>query len=527
MAENNTKTSKDISSSVTEDNEEKTTADITRYFNNAPRTIFDDIVAPNQQNYFNSSSETDDNISRFNSLLNNTPNDLFSVDTLIDNDRISDHTMHSDLHRDAWIPSERTRKILRSVATSTVGTTFLERDNLTMPGLALQGDMPDLIKTSVAHFLVEDEEMQRNVLTASDVTQDERGLRKLIQTGCYRAAVNLSGRLISIYAQGYGKINQPSKHTPHSLQLWYTRLSLLTKLKQNELLEKESKPFGDLDKPDMYFTFYPELYGTRPGSMASFAFRLLLAEIPYYYGKPKEALDKLHKLLSIVNEILSNLQANVIGDKIDAKVTNTEQQKDAIVLWSRRKSRILISIINCAVGMKNYILAVDILEELSKSHDWTVEQLQIFRSSIGRIHLFLGDVSTAEILLNNKIMQTTAITVRELVDRGLIAVAKNSFQEAFNYFQTASSMDPTNVMLINNMAVCLLYTGQLKAAVHLYENAVARNPMKSLQEPILLNMCTSYELHTNHCKQTKLHLLRQLNKHKGDAIDVQCLKLGM
>ncbi|KAL2743070.1 hypothetical protein V1477_008559 [Vespula maculifrons] len=531
MAEGNNKMSKDVSS-VSEDTDEKTT-DISRYFNNAPRTIFDDIVAPNEQNYFNTVSDSEDNVSRFNSLLNCTTNDLFSVDTLLDNDRMSDtlldndHMIQSNLHRDAWIPSERTRKILRSIATSTVGTTFLERDNLTMPGLALQGDMPDLIKTAVSHFLGEDEEMQRNVLTASDVTQDERGLRKLIQTGCYRAAINLSGRLISIYAQGYGKINQSSKHTPHSLYLWYTRLSLLAKLKQNELLEKESKPFGDLDKPDMYYTFYPELYGTKPGSMASFAFRLLLAEVPYYYGKPKEALDKLHKVLSVVNEILSNLQAGLMREANDTKVTNTEQKKDAIKLWSRRKSRVLISIINCAVGMKNYILAVDILEELSKSHDWTTEQLQIFRSSIGRIYLFLGDVSTAETLLNNRIIQTTTTTVRELVDRGLIAVAKNSFQEAFNYFQTASTMDPSNVMLLNNMAVCLLYTGQLKAAVHLYENAVARNPMKSLQEPILLNMCTSYELHTNHCKQTKLHLLRQLNKYKGDAIDIQCLKLGM
>ncbi|KAK2575444.1 hypothetical protein KPH14_011181 [Odynerus spinipes] len=486
---------------MSEDTDVKTT-DISRYFDNAARTIFDDIVTPNQENYFNAESDSEDNISRFNPLLNCAAIDFFSEDSTLDeSDRTSDHAMYSDLHRDTWIPSERTRKILRSIATSAVGTAFLERDNLTMPGLALQGDMPDLVKTAVAHFLSEDEKMQRSVLTASDVTQDERGLRKLIQTGCYRAAINLSGRLISIYAQGYGKINQPSKHTPHSLQLWYTRLSLLAKLKQNDLLEKESKPFGDLDKPDMYFTFYPELYGTRPGSMATFAFRLLLAEVSYYYD-------------------------GFTGEGSDVKVTDIERN-DATRLWTGRRSRVLISIVNCAAGMKNYTLAIDILEKLCKSHCWTTEQLRIFQSSIGRMHLFLGDISIAEALLNNKIIRSNSTTIRELVDRGLIAVAKNSFQEAFNYFQTASKMDPSNVMLLNNMSVCLLYTGQLKAAVHMYENAVARNPTKSLQEPILLNMCTSYELHTNHCKQTKLHLLRQLNRHKGDAIDIQCLKLGM
>lgn len=501
-------------------------ADISRYFDNAARTIFDEIVAPNQENFFNVMSDSEDNIQRFNSLLSGSSNDFFSDDNSLDgSERTSDHATHTDLHRDTWIPSDRTRRILRSVAASTVGSTFLERENLTMPGLTLQGDMPDLVKTAVGHFLGEDEEMQRSVLTASDVTQDERGLRKLIQTGCYRAAINLSGRLISIYAQGYGKINQPSKHTPHSLQLWYTRLSLLAKLKQDDLLEKESKPFGDLDKPDMYFTFYPELYGTRPGSMASFAFRLFLAEAPYHYGKAKEALDKLYKILSIVDKILLNLQNGLTGEGNDAKLSDVEK-KDATRLWSGRKSRVLISIVNCAVGTKNYILAIEMLEKLCKCHSWTPEQLQIFQSSIGRIHLFLGDVTTAEELLNNRIVRTNATMARELVDKGLIAVAKNSFQEAFNCFQSASNLDPSNVMLINNMAVCLLYAGQLKGAVHLYENAVARNPSKSLQEPVLLNMCTSYELHTNHCKQTKLHLLRQLNRHKGDAIDIQCLKLG-
>lgn len=511
-----------------EDSSGKKVTNISRYFDNAARTIFDDIVTPNQENYFDAVSDSEsDAVSRFNSFLNCAGN-YFSEDNLLDgSDRISDNAIvYNDVHRDAWIPSERTRKILRSVATSAVGSTFLERDNLTMPGLAMQGDMPDLIKTAVGHFLGEDEESIRNILTASDVTQDERGLRKLIRAGSYRAAVNLSGRLISIYAQGYGKINQPSKHTPHSLQLWYTRLSLLNKLKQNDLLEKESKPFGDLDKPDMYFTFYPELYGTRPGSMASFSFRLLLAEIPYYHGKSKEALDKLFKILSIVDKIVLNLQNGFAADGSDIELTDMEK-KDATRLWSGRRSRVLISIVNCAIGMKNYILAVDILETLCKSHNWTAEELQIFESSIGRIHLFLGDVSAAEALLNERIIKPNMTTVRELVDRGLVAVAKNSFQEALNYFQTASNMDPSNVMLTNNMAVCLLYTGQLKTAVQFYEKTVAKNPTKGLQEPILLNMCTSYELHTNHCKQTKLNLLRQLNRHKGDAIDIQCLKLGM
>lgn len=247
----------------TEVSNEDREVDISRYFNNAPPTIFDEIVAPKKPDYFNVQSASVSRVLDYASLPDGASNiPFFNPDalrasvtsTLLDPaERAAEHGASNDTHRDAWIPSEHTRKILRSTATTAPGSNHLERENFTMPGLAVHGDMPDPIKNASIHLLGEDENIHRNVLTASDVTQDERGLRNLIQVGCYHAAVNLSGRLLAIYAQGYGKINQPSKHTPHSLQLWYTRLSLLAKLKQLEVLENESQPFGNLDKPDMYF----------------------------------------------------------------------------------------------------------------------------------------------------------------------------------------------------------------------------------------------------------------------------------
>ncbi|KAK1134906.1 hypothetical protein K0M31_007673 [Melipona bicolor] len=499
-------------------------ADISRYFENASRTIFDEIVSSRKEDFFDVQRGSGSRVPDF-ELLADQSSEFLKGGSLLGNERL-DHSGTNDVHRDVWIPSEQTRKILRSVATSTAGTTFLDRENLTMPGLAVQGDMPNLIKSTVARFLGEDESAQRHVLTASDVTQDERGLRMLIQAGCYKAAINLSGRLLAVYGQGYGKINQSSKHSPHSLQLWYTRLALLTKLRQIDILENESKPFDNLDKPDMYFTFYPELYGTRPGSMASFSFRLLLAEIPMYCGKPKQALDNLYKVLATTNQIIANFSAGFNGDGSRVKI-NPAEQDDAIRLWKGRRSRILISIVNCAVSMKNYVLGIDILERLCESANWTPEQMDALRASIGRLHLFLGDVVAAEKFLIDIHKKDSGPTVRELIDRGLMAVAHNSFQEAYKCFQAAEALDPSNIALINNMAVCLLYTGQLKTAVHLYESMITRNPVRSLQESILLNVCTSYELHTTHCKQPKLHLLSQLNRYKGDAVDIQCLKLPL
>lgn len=106
----------------------------------------------------------------------------------------------------------------------------------------------------------ETEAAQRNLLTASDVTQDERGLRELVQAGAYRAAINLTARLLTIYGQGRGRSGHPSKHSPHSLQLWFTRIALLIKSKHFAIAQAEAEPFGQLDKPDVFYQVRLVLY---------------------------------------------------------------------------------------------------------------------------------------------------------------------------------------------------------------------------------------------------------------------------
>lgn len=77
------------------------------------------------------------------------------------------------------------------------------------------------------------------------------------------------------------------------------------------------------------------------------------------------------------------------------------------------------------------------------------------------------------------------------------------------------------------MGVCLLYSGKLKEAIALYEKAIATLPQKALNESLLLNLSTLYELESNNFRSKKLELLKQVNKFKGDlniSLDI-CLKL--
>lgn len=315
---------------------------------------------------------------------------------------------------------------------------------VTMPGVMLMNDLTDPIREAVTELLGEAEASQRKLLSPDDVTQDERGLRNLIEAECYRSAINLTGRLLTMYGQGYGRTGQPAKHTPHSLQLWFTRFALLLKLGHFDLCQAETEAFGLLNRSDIYYEYYPEMYSGRKGSMASFSFRLLLAELPLYTSSFKKAMDRLSDLLEICVQIKQYL----------AKIPNPNV--DAIEFWQKRENRVQQSLINCAILMKDFNLVEIILGKLSAQSNLSLEENRALQSAWGRVYLQSGDLAGAEkkfATSRNLRGNATVADSRELIDRGLLSVALNDFQEAFLSFQKAFQLDPSNIM-VNSLYTC-------------------------------------------------------------------------
>ncbi|CAH1994505.1 unnamed protein product [Acanthoscelides obtectus] len=420
----------------------------------------------------------------------------------------------ADRRRDAWIPNEKTRQCLIQCATAAPGTYFPDKELLTMPGVLLEEELGDAIGEAVSMCLGEAEAAQRRALTATDVTQDERGLRELVQHGAYRAAINLTARLLTIYGQGRGRAGHPSKHSPHSLQLWFTRIALLIKTKAFGVASAEAEAFGQLEKPDIFYQFYPEMYKGRAGSIASFSFRLLLAELPMHCGKPKESLTKLFNVLAVTRKMLDNLKKGLCEDGNPMEISEADRQ-DSIRLWTGRETRVMHSIVNCALVLKDYELAMDLMGQLC---DREGAPRHALLSALGRLHLQLGDISGAEVCFNEAGESKAGPPgVRELVDKGLLAIAQSAFDEAYVAFQQASQLEPSNIMILNNMGVCLLYGGHLKEAIAVLESAISSNPVHALQESLLLNLCTLYDMESSKGRMKKFALLRQISRYQADA----------
>lgn len=77
------------------------------------------------------------------------------------------------------------------------------------------------------------------------------------------------------------------------------------------------------------------------------------------------------------------------------------------------------------------------------------------------------------------------------------------------------------------MAVCYLYNGKMHDAIALFEKAINLNPKKSINESLILNCATLYELESNESKKKKIDLLKVISANRADLeVSIEsCLKL--
>ncbi|KAL0861357.1 hypothetical protein ABMA27_008908 [Loxostege sticticalis] len=436
----------------------------------------------------------------------------------------------ADRRRDAWIPNEEAKKTLMKAQSSPKGSFFPEREVLTMPGLVLEEELADALQEVAVKYLGVSSAGARGVVRAEHVSRDEAGLRELLRTGYFRAAINLTAVLISAAGQGVGRMHRQTKHTSRTLQLWLTRFALMLRVRLHEPLLKEAEPFGDFGKPDMFYQFYPDTYENRTGSLVPFSLRLLVAELPGHVGKAEEAVDRLYAMIDVIQQMLSNLREGKTEDGTGI-ITSEQDRAESIRLWTGRETRVLHSIVNCAISLKDYRLAGKILTNL-QTQATTPGQKRAISSALCRLWLLAGHVRAARAQLDiarearHHICPTP--DVREYVDLGLIDISNGKYQDAYNNFVKAADQEPTNIMVANNIAVCLLYMGRLKEAIAVLQKAINSDPERGLNESLLINLCTLYELESSKTNDKKLHLLRMLCRHRSDTVPdvLECLKLS-
>ncbi|KAL3869484.1 hypothetical protein ACJMK2_042161 [Sinanodonta woodiana] len=432
----------------------------------------------------------------------------------------------TDRRYDAWLPSEGTKAVLISMATSTPGSYYPPLDQLSHPSLVVTEPQGDPVRDLVYRYMGEQEALKRQVATADSVTQDVDGLVTLIKKGCLRSAIDLTQRLLTNAGQGAQARWPETQHTPQTIQLWFCRLSLLLKLRMYGVVESELQGFNNLDTPDLYYEFYPQMYPGCHGSMVPFGMRMLNAELPHHLGRSQEALDRLYYMLAITQKIISHLDDGLAEDGSAIQISEQSRQVSRD-LWQTREKQILYTIGNIFLSIKDFESALAIYENLLDTNMDSKEELL---NGIGRIFLQMGHMSKASEYFQKVAEESKKLdkesSNRDFLNKGFLSMCSNNFSEAYEHFKMAVQLEPNNTAAVNNMAVCCLYLGKLKDALKALEALVHRDPDKNLHEGVLFNLCTLYELESSRALHKKQALLDLVSKHKGDGFPVVCLKMA-
>lgn len=89
-------------------------------------------------------------------------------------------------------------------------------------------------------------------------------------SGSLHAALELTARFLSAHGQGLGQAGQPTIHTHKTLQMWSTRMALLTHLRLYKEAELELQAFGEMLNPDLYYQYHTNSYPGMKGKHCGF-----------------------------------------------------------------------------------------------------------------------------------------------------------------------------------------------------------------------------------------------------------------
>jgi len=243
--------------------------------------------------------------------------------------------------------------------------------------------------------------------------------------------------------------------------------------------------------------------------------------------KPSEVIDPiLPKQMDALNTPLSGssiISPTVDKDPLSSYLETSSEAEEDLQIWVERERRVTFSIVTRLVRDKEHIMALQLLQPvLEKS-----QNDPYILSCVGRLLLQMGNVKAAAAIFEKaeSLTPNTSASALVLMNRGFLAFSKDEYTKAIEGFGSVLSIDPTNIQAANNRALCWLYTCNLTMAIKSLEELIFKDPETFLQETLVFNLCTLYDLASEKSIEKKKTLLSLITKYGVDNFDVSFCKL--
>ncbi|GMI67657.1 hypothetical protein like AT4G39820 [Hibiscus trionum] len=341
----------------------------------------------------------------------------------------------------------------------------------------------------------------------NDLAHDLASLQDLAMRGSWRSILDQVSR-----ARSLALLSNPHDHL---IYLSYNVLAL-TKLRRFTDASADLDSLHDFSSNHYKYESYPQLYPSRSGSMVPFSLRFIHAQLPFKLGNRQQGLDRFYLLLSFIRQ------------KIEQKGSNSFQESAKI--WRKRENFVLHCLIGHHLGAKEFNVCLDLIRDLI-DHDYLDP---VLISKLGYIQMQVGDIVGAkgsfhrvEAMLNEGYSSLSEVEFRNLVNRNkaLVYLVGKDYVSAVREYEECIERDHTDVVAVNNKALCLMYLRDLSDSIKVLENSLERVPTVALNETLVINLCSMYELaYVNH-SETKRTLSNWIGRVAPDDFDASCTRV--
>ncbi|XP_019057372.1 PREDICTED: trafficking protein particle complex subunit 12 [Tarenaya hassleriana] len=342
-----------------------------------------------------------------------------------------------------------------------------------------------------------------------DLARDLDSLHELATRGSWQAILDkmAQARAASLLSK------------PHEDLTYLTfQVLALTKLRRSADAAQELNSLHDFDGPHYRYESYPEIYPNRTGSMVPFSLRWLYALIPTKLGNRQEGLDRLYILLDYVRERIREKESKNLDASVD--------------MWKRREVFVMNCLIGFHLGHKEFGVSLDLIKELISRDPMD----PVLISKLGYVQMQFGDIEGAKCTFSRveKMMNEgkshgllDETQFKNLVGRNkaLVYLVGKDYVSAVREYEECMERDNSDVVAINNKALCLMYLRDLSDAIKVLENALERVPTMALNESLVVNLCSMYELaYVNHT-DIKRTLNNWIARVAPDDFDSSCTRV--
>ncbi|KAJ3117326.1 Trafficking protein particle complex subunit 12 [Nowakowskiella sp. JEL0407] len=350
---------------------------------------------------------------------------------------------------------------------------------------------------------------QRKLKSFEDNESDPTALSIFLKTNSWRAVAKLARkRLLACHP---GQIDE-------IMRLWFLRLTAMVRLKLYEVVALELERLGEFDAPELVYEKYPDVFPGRSGKMVSLELFLFSAQFPGVKGgEYLESVNRIYKIIYPLKFLYAGLE-------------RVDERRE--VVWTQL-GVCQMAVINNLLELKDYETAIELMRGVIEEYGVNPDIL----SALGRIYMQLGDIVSAK----NTFARVEQIVMQQHVDgqrmawnrpdlvlmnRAYLHMAENDWESSTSLLTELLTIDPSNAVAVNNLAVSQLYMGNVGQAISFLESIAIDMPATAgVCESLLFNLATLFDLTDQSTERKKKILANVVSKYAGDDFAVECLKL--